>query len=70
MISFIPRYGCFQEMLGKIEKDEKHGMEGFTSGFKEFGHHVLAGNSVVWKEWCPGAQAMYLWGDFSECSDP
>ena len=53
-------------MLGMIEENERNGMDGFTSGFKEFGHHVQPDNSVRWKEWCPKAKALYVWGDFSK----
>lgn len=42
------------------------GLEEFTQGYKYFGLHIASDNSLVAREWAPGAQQLYLTGDFSE----
>jgi len=37
----------------------------FTTAYESFGIHILDDNSVVAKEWAPGAQEIFLTGDFS-----
>ncbi|XP_013114422.2 1,4-alpha-glucan-branching enzyme [Stomoxys calcitrans] len=58
------RHGVFQDWVGKIEKLEG-GMETFSQGYKYFGLHFLPDNSVVAREWAPGAKDVYLTGDFN-----
>lgn len=41
------------------------GLDGFTKGFEYYGIHVKDDNSVVAREWAPGAVGLYLTGDFS-----
>lgn len=41
-------------------------MKQFTTGYKNFGIHIQDDNSVVAKEWAPGAQEVFLTGDFSK----
>lgn len=41
------------------------GLEEFTQGYKYYGLHIGADNSVVAREWAPGAQQLYLTGDFN-----
>jgi 1,4-alpha-glucan branching enzyme len=54
-----------EDWLKKISEFEG-GIENFTQGYKYYGMHVEPDNSVVCREWAPGALALYLTGDFSE----
>lgn len=49
--------------MGRIEKNE--GLDIFTQGFKYYGVHIQSNNSVLAREWCPGAKELYLTGDFN-----
>lgn len=53
------------QWLQKFEESDG-GLDNFTQGYKYYGIHVLSDNSVVAREWAPGAEALYLTGDFSE----
>ncbi|KAM7535939.1 hypothetical protein Aperf_G00000097198 [Anoplocephala perfoliata] len=57
------RYKCFLDFSKWI--DSVGGMEEFTQGFKEFGIHCDPDGTIRCKEWAPGAQAVYLRGDFN-----
>ncbi|XP_027205270.2 1,4-alpha-glucan-branching enzyme [Dermatophagoides pteronyssinus] len=57
------RYSEFQKLLSNIDKTE--GIEKFIHSYREFGIHVLSDNSIRCLEWAPGAQAVYLRGDFN-----
>lgn len=50
-----------------MEKIEEHGggVYEFTQGYKYFGVNVQSDNTVVCREWAPGAQALFLTGEFS-----
>lgn len=65
IISIGYRNGVLQEWLGKIDKLEG-GMDTFSQGYKYYGLHFLPDNSVVAREWAPGARDVYLTGDFSK----
>ena len=41
-------------------------MDDFSRGYDKFGIKINDDNSVTAKEWAPGAQELYLTGDFSE----
>lgn len=41
-------------------------MESFTQAYKYYGLHIQHDNSVIAREWAPGAQQVYLTGDFSK----
>ncbi|XP_055372487.1 1,4-alpha-glucan-branching enzyme [Condylostylus longicornis] len=58
------RHGVVQEWLKKIEKLEG-GMEVFSQGYKYYGLHFQSDGSVIAREWAPGAQQVYLTGDFN-----
>jgi 1,4-alpha-glucan branching enzyme len=58
------RHGCVLQWLRTFEEAEG-GLDRFTKGFEHYGVHVRDDNSVVAREWAPGAQALYLTGDFS-----
>jgi 1,4-alpha-glucan branching enzyme len=51
--------------MDKIEFGEKD-LDKFTKSYQEFGIHINNENSVTAKEWAPGAQQVYLTGDFSK----
>jgi 1,4-alpha-glucan branching enzyme len=54
-----------QQWLKKFEESEG-GIDKFTKGYEYYGIHVLDDNTVVAREWAPGAVDVYLTGDFSE----
>lgn len=54
-----------QQWLQTFEESEG-GLDNFTQGYNYYGVHVLSDNSVVAREWAPGAEGLYLTGDFSE----
>jgi 1,4-alpha-glucan branching enzyme len=54
-----------QQWLRTFEESEG-GIEGFTKGYEYYGIHVQDDNSVIAREWAPGAIALFLTGDFSE----
>lgn len=64
MINLNCRYACFKDALERV--DANGGMDAFTTGYKSFGVHVHPDNSVSCLEWAPGAQQLYLTGDFSK----
>lgn len=45
--------------------DENGGIDQFTTGYKSFGIHINPDNSVSCLEWAPGAQQLFLTGDFN-----
>ena len=55
----------FKDYIDKIEGGEKCLSE-FSKGYDIFGIHINDDNSVTAKEWAPGAQELYLTGDFSK----
>lgn len=59
------RHGVLKEWIGKIDQLEG-GMDTFSQGYKHYGLHVQPDNSVIAREWAPGAQQVYLTGDFSK----
>ena len=58
------RRGCVDQWLKTLEESEG-GIENFTKGYEYYGIHVKDDNSVVAREWAPGAIAVYLTGEFS-----
>jgi len=69
MYAVYCRYGCFKKIVNDIENNEDGGLEKFTRGYDKFGIHPRPDGSVVCYEWCPGAQALFLRGDFSKLHD-
>lgn len=41
-------------------------MEAFSQGYKFYGLQFQADNSVIVREWAPGAKDVYITGDFSK----
>ncbi|CAO1383403.1 unnamed protein product [Diamesa tonsa] len=58
------RHACVLDWMKRIEETEG-GVDNFTQGYKYFGIHVQHDNSVIAREWAPGATALYLTGDFN-----
>lgn len=61
----IFRYAVFKDYVEKIEAGDGD-LKRFTTAYKDFGIHVQDDNSVVAREWAPGAQEVFLTGDFSK----
>ncbi|XP_076470991.1 1,4-alpha-glucan-branching enzyme-like [Babylonia areolata] len=60
----LRRYGCFQDLLKHINEHEG-GLDAFSKGYDYYGVHRLPDNSIVVREWAPGAEGVYLKGDFN-----
>lgn len=60
------RYSCFLDYVDKVSEGEG-GLDNFTQGYKWFGIHINSDNSVTCREWAPGANELFLFGDFSRC---
>lgn len=58
------RYSCFLELIEHINANEG-GLEKFTKGYEYYGVHRLPDNSIVARQWAPGAEGIYLKGDFN-----
>lgn len=52
----------------KCIDESEGGIENFSQGYKYFGIHIQHDNSIIAREWAPGAKELYLTGDFSEFS--
>lgn len=52
------------DYVEKIEEADGD-LKRFSTAYKTFGIHIQDDNSVVAKEWAPGAQEVFLTGDFS-----
>ncbi|OCT91185.1 hypothetical protein XELAEV_18014241mg [Xenopus laevis] len=61
---FHRRYRLFDRLLKSIEGNEG-GLEKFSRSYQSFGVHVLENGGICCKEWAPGAEAMFLTGDFN-----
>ncbi|KAF8769861.1 1 like protein [Argiope bruennichi] len=59
------RYGCFKSLYDKINEYEG-GLVEFCRSYKHFGIHVTENNGIRCREWAPGAEAVYLRGDFND----
>ncbi|XP_013789384.1 1,4-alpha-glucan-branching enzyme-like [Limulus polyphemus] len=58
------RYGVFKDYLNKINEQEG-GLAQFCRGYQYFGIHVDSENGVWCREWCPGAERVFLSGEFN-----
>ncbi|XP_070606357.1 1,4-alpha-glucan-branching enzyme isoform X1 [Erythrolamprus reginae] len=61
---FQRRYGIFHRMLKKIEENEE-GLSKFTKSYQTFGINRSIDGGLYCKEWAPGAEAVFLTGDFN-----
>lgn len=64
----ICRYGCFLNLEKSIEHNEG-GYEKFSRGYESFGIHRASDNGIFMKEWAPGAEGVFLRGEFSKFWD-
>ncbi|XP_076237133.1 1,4-alpha-glucan-branching enzyme [Calliopsis andreniformis] len=58
------RYALFKDYMDKIEAGDGN-LDKFTKGYESFGVHINEDNSVVAREWAPGAQELFLMGEFN-----
>ncbi|XP_060819503.1 1,4-alpha-glucan-branching enzyme [Bombus pascuorum] len=58
------RYALFKDYVEKVETGDGT-LDKFSEGYKTFGIHIKEDNSVIAKEWAPGAQELFLMGDFN-----
>ncbi|CRK98126.1 CLUMA_CG011494, isoform A [Clunio marinus] len=58
------RHNCLVKWVETF-KNSEGGIEKFTKGYEYYGIHIKDDNSVVAREWAPGAQCLYLTGDFN-----
>ncbi|XP_018431642.1 PREDICTED: 1,4-alpha-glucan-branching enzyme [Nanorana parkeri] len=61
---FQRRYALLQERLKNIEGCEG-GLEKFSRSYQSFGIHSKPDGGIYCKEWVPGAEAVFLTGDFN-----
>ncbi|XP_041365409.1 1,4-alpha-glucan-branching enzyme-like [Gigantopelta aegis] len=59
------RYGCFQKILQNINEIEG-GIANFSTGYDTFGVHRTKDNGICVTEWAPGAEGIFLRGDFND----
>lgn len=59
------RNNCVREWIERIEKHDG-GLKDFSQAYKYYGLHFQQDNSVIAREWAPGAIQVYLTGDFNE----
>lgn len=58
------RHGCMKDWLKRIEEGEG-GTDVFTQAYKYYGLHIQSDNTVLAREWAPGAEEVFLTGDFN-----
>ncbi|CAH0562702.1 unnamed protein product [Brassicogethes aeneus] len=58
------RYGCLKDQIDMIEENGG-GLDNFTKAYKYYGMNVQPDNSIICREWAPGAKQIYLTGDFN-----
>ncbi|KAL0173987.1 hypothetical protein M9458_029955, partial [Cirrhinus mrigala] len=56
-------YGLFEKQLTLLEEAEG-GFDQFTRSYMSYGVQRMPDNSLVFKEWAPAAEALFLTGDF------
>uniref|UniRef100_A0A4X2L618 1,4-alpha-glucan branching enzyme n=1 Tax=Vombatus ursinus TaxID=29139 RepID=A0A4X2L618_VOMUR len=61
---FQRRYKLFTQTLKNIEEREG-GIDKFSKSYETFGVHRCADGGLYCKEWAPGAEGVFLTGDFS-----
>nr|UEK51572.1 ABGE-like protein [Parasacculina yatsui] len=62
---FTLRYTRMYRLLTEIERVEG-GLVEFAGGYRQFGPQFAVDGSLVWREWCPGASALFLKGEFND----
>nr|XP_056714180.1 1,4-alpha-glucan-branching enzyme [Euleptes europaea] len=61
---FERRYAVFHRIWKNIE-DNEGGLDKFTRSYQTFGIHRFVDGGLHCKEWAPGAEAVFLTGDFN-----
>lgn len=61
----LSRHGLVKDWIKRIDEADG-GLDSFSKAYQYYGIHIQADNSVIVREWAPGAQQLYLTGDFSE----
>jgi 1,4-alpha-glucan branching enzyme len=61
----LQRYKKFTQILSNIGENEG-GIDKFSRGYETFGVHRSADGGLYCKEWAPGAEGVFLTGDFSK----
>ncbi|XP_043365569.1 1,4-alpha-glucan-branching enzyme isoform X3 [Dermochelys coriacea] len=61
---FQRRYTLFHDRLKNIEENEG-GLDKFSKSYKTFGVNQFVDGGLYCKEWAPGAEAVFLTGDFN-----
>jgi 1,4-alpha-glucan branching enzyme len=59
----VRRYDIFKHLLSRIEMSE--GLDKFSRAYEEYGIILRDDNSIRCYEWVPGAQQVFLRGDFN-----
>ncbi|VEN41506.1 unnamed protein product [Callosobruchus maculatus] len=58
------RYAVFKDFLDSIDENGG-GLDKFTQGYKYFGINVQQDNTIICREWAPGAKQLFLTGEFN-----
>ncbi|KAF7408773.1 hypothetical protein HZH66_003310 [Vespula vulgaris] len=58
------RYALFKDYIEKIEAGDGN-LKNFSTAYDIYGIHINKDNSVTAREWAPGAQELFLTGDFN-----
>ena len=64
ILYFTYRYGCLDKLITHINENDG-GLEKFSRGYQSHGL-LIDDKGLVCHEWVPAAEAVYLYGDFSE----
>lgn len=62
------RYYHYKKLVDSLSANEG-GLKGFIESYKTFGIHVQPDNSIRCLEWAPGAEGLFLKGDFNSWSN-
>ena len=49
-------------------EEHEGGLDAFSRGYEKFGLKRTEDGGVIYREWAPGAEGVFLTGDFSELS--
>ncbi|XP_023311807.1 1,4-alpha-glucan-branching enzyme [Anoplophora glabripennis] len=58
------RYACLRDLQDSIEENGG-GLDNFTKAYNYYGINVQTDNSIVCREWAPGAKQLFLAGEFN-----
>ncbi|KAF5284607.1 hypothetical protein FQA39_LY16965 [Lamprigera yunnana] len=59
------RYACFKDAVNKID-ESGGGLKEFTQGYRYYGVNIQQDNSILCREWAPGAKQLFLTGEFND----